>query len=158
METKATKLLLVDDEEGITELFEEMLEAVGYDCSTAASGEEALEIISEGPVDLALVDIMMPGMSGLTLFQQARALHPDLAVIFVTAVRDIHTAVENLVNGAYNYLVKPVTRETAAIGRGADPVQAQRVAGGEAGPRAAGGEGSATDAGVGGKGRGSSVS
>ena len=54
--------------------------------------------------------MMMPKMTGLSLFQRVKELYPDVAVVFVTAVDDLSIAVEHLKQGAYDYLVKPVTR------------------------------------------------
>ena len=105
-----THILVVDDEEGVRELFKLNLVDVGYACHAASSGEAALEVLDTKPVEMALVDIMMPRMTGLSLFQHIRERYPDVAVVFITAVDDLNLAVKNLKDGAYDYLVKPVTR------------------------------------------------
>ena len=102
-------VLIVDDEEGLADTYKEALEASGYSCLTALGGEAALEVLATEAIDLALVDIMMPGMSGLTLFHHVKELYPDVATIFVTAVDDHRAVVDNLKEGAFDYLVKPVT-------------------------------------------------
>ena len=80
-------------------------------CYTAANGESALGILAAHSVDLALVDMMMPGMTGLSLFGHITDRFPDTAVIFDTAVDDLSLAVRQLKEGAYDYMVKPVSRK-----------------------------------------------
>ena len=109
-ETQPAKaqILIVDDEEGIREMFKETLEDCGYACRTAPSGEVALEILSSSTIDLLLLDILMPKMDGLTCFEQIRESYPDVGVVFVTAMDDVSVAVRNIQEGAYDYLVKPI--------------------------------------------------
>jgi len=109
MQSATIHILIVDDEEGIRELLKLHLEGEGYVCHTAASGDAGLEVLATQRLDLALVDVMMPKMTGLTLFQHMKERHPDVAVVFITAVDDLKIAVENLKNGAYDYVVKPIT-------------------------------------------------
>ena len=104
------QILIVDDEVEIAELLKESLQKHGYVCHTAPGGAQALEKLAGESIDLVLIDIMMPTMTGLTLFRHIKELYPDLAVIFVTAVDDLNLAVEHLKTGAYDYIVKPVTR------------------------------------------------
>lgn len=108
MSDQSAKILILDDEKEIREMFKETLEDRGYLCRTAASGEEALEMLEEESVDLLLLDIVMPKMSGLTFFEHAKEQDPDIAVIFITALDDVDLAVRNLKHGAFDYLVKPV--------------------------------------------------
>ena len=107
MEHPCGRILIVDDEVEIREVIKEALECQGYHCHTAPCGDAALEVLTHEPVDLALIDIIMPGMSGPSLFQLIKALHPDVAVVFVTAIHGLSTAVEQLKGGAYDYIVKP---------------------------------------------------
>ena len=81
-------ILIVDDSPDELLLMKEYLEE-GHLCYGAGSGEAALEVLGHAAVDIALIDVMMPGMSGLNLFQRVRELHPDLAVIFVTSIDDL---------------------------------------------------------------------
>lgn len=111
MRFNGAPILVVDDEPGIRDLLKDNLEEQGYVCHTAPDGDAALNVLAEQTVQLALVDIMMPGMTGLSLFERVRERYPDLAVIFVTAWDDLNIAVQNLKNGAYDYVVKPVTRK-----------------------------------------------
>ena len=112
-ETQAEKarILIVDDEEGIREMFKEILEECGYDCRTAPNGEAALEVLASSAFDLLLLDVLMPRMDGITCFGQIRERYPEVAVVFVTAMDDVTVAVRNVREGAYDYLVKPMTAE-----------------------------------------------
>ena len=74
------------------------------------SGEAALEVLAKEPVDLVLIDIMMPGMTGLSLFRHLKEFYPDIAVVFVTAVDDTDAAIEHFKHGAYDYIFKPISR------------------------------------------------
>ncbi len=105
------RVIVVDDEPAIRDLLKDDLEEGGYICYTAGSGDEALKTLATDRVDLALIDIMMSGMTGLSLFGYIKELYPDMAVIFVTAVNDANVGVEILKAGASDYIVKPVTRK-----------------------------------------------
>ena len=108
MDDRPAQILIVDDEEELRNLLKEHLEDHGYTCFTAPNGQVGLDVLAQEMVDLAVVDIMMPGMTGLSFFQRMKETHPDVAVIFVTAVDDLSLAVEHLKTGASDYLVKPV--------------------------------------------------
>ena len=105
-------ILVVDDEDLVRDLFKLNLEEQGFVCHTAARGEEALQVLDRETVDLALVDMMMPGMTGDTLFKQIRERHPEVGIVFVTGVDDPKMAVKHLKDGAQDYVVKPITRGT----------------------------------------------
>ena len=111
MRQTETHVLIVDDEPEIRELFKETLEASGHACHMSANGDSALSVLATQPVDLALVDITMPGMSGFTLFEHIKERWPNTAVIFVTAMDNVAVGVDNLKQGAYDYLVKPVSQD-----------------------------------------------
>ena len=104
-------ILIVDDSLESRTLIKRILEAQGYVCHVAAGGEEALGLLETQPVDLALLDILMPGMTGLSLFERIKERYPGAAVVFVTAMDDLNIAVEHIKNGAYDYVVKPVTKQ-----------------------------------------------
>jgi DNA-binding response OmpR family regulator len=109
------KALIVDDEPHIRELLERILRPEGFDCSTAATGEEALELLGECSFDLIISDIMMPGMSGIDLLNVVMKYHPGAAVILVTAVDDMDTGVMALRMGACSYIIKPFTRNQVLL-------------------------------------------
>lgn len=104
------QILVVDDESGLRELHQENLEDAGFICFTAANGQAALDILAVEAIDLAVVDIIMPGMSGLELFEQMKEQYPWIAVLFVTAVDQMDVAVSRVKGGALDYLIKPVSR------------------------------------------------
>ncbi|MFC1949471.1 sigma-54-dependent transcriptional regulator [Chloroflexota bacterium] len=101
------RVLVVDDEEIIRKLLQRTLEVAHYDVVTAASGEEALNKVSQMDFRVVLCDITMPGMSGIELLQQLTANWPETPVIMVTALADAQTAVEAMKMGAYDFIVKP---------------------------------------------------
>lgn len=105
---EAKRLLIVDDEETIRLALSRFLRSRGFEADTAESGTHALALLRDGFYSLMLCDIRMPGMSGLELVPQARALHPDMAVIMLSAVNDVPTATESISAGAMEYLTKPV--------------------------------------------------
>ena len=111
-------ILVVDDSEDQRVFIRRSLESKGYVCHMAADGQEALDILASTTIDLALVDVMMPNVSGLTLFDRIRERGLDVAVIFVTAMDDLDIAVEQMKLGAYDFITKPVT---AALQRRAFP-------------------------------------
>lgn len=86
-----------------------LLEPQGYTVVEASSGEEALDLAAQRRFSAALVDINMPGISGLEVLRHLTDEYPDIAVIMVTATFDLSTAIESMKMGAYDYIVKPFT-------------------------------------------------
>lgn len=111
MAREQTKVLVVDDEEGVRNLLQRLLSEAGYKVVTAADGEEALYVVSQGEVEVVLLDIKMPVMSGTEALAKITAEYPDVCVLMVTAVGEVQTAVEALKLGAYDYITKPFNRE-----------------------------------------------
>lgn len=105
------KILVVDDEETVRLVFQRVLQAAGYDVTTAADGIEALSLIGNAGIDVVLLDIKMPGPSGVDVLARISADWPDICVIMVTAVTDIQTAVGAMKLGAYDYITKPFERD-----------------------------------------------
>lgn len=97
----------MDDEEFLRRLVARRLQAEGYECTMAGSGEEAWETLLKEDYALIVLDIMMPGMSGLDLLKKVREARPDTAVVMVTGVDDRPTAIHALQLGAYGYIIKP---------------------------------------------------
>ena len=104
---KNDKILVADDEAHIGRLLVRWLSAEGYDCVHVLRAEDALPLLAQQEFSLAVLDIMMPGMSGMELLAKLRDIHPDVAVIMVTAVDDRSTSVRALQLGAYGYVIKP---------------------------------------------------
>ena len=78
------KILIVDDAGPVVVLCVNVLQALGYAVKGANRGEAALELMRKEPFDLMVLDYKMPGMTGFEVFQQARVLHPDMAIVLVT--------------------------------------------------------------------------
>ncbi len=102
------RILVVDDEASIREVFQHNLSESGFEVRTAASGEEALGLIDGFRPDVVVTDVRMDGMSGLELLTRLRAADPDLMVLVMTAHEDMKSAVTAMKEGALDYLVKPV--------------------------------------------------
>lgn len=115
MEFQRARILVVDDEQFICELISRWLTAEGYECVTAANGDEALKRLSEQEFKLMVCDIMMPGMSGVDLLTLIKPLFPRVAVLMVTGVDDRKTAILTLELGAYGYVIKPFDRNEIVI-------------------------------------------
>jgi len=109
------RVLVVDDEATVRSVLERWLRGLGYEVATADDGDEALERMRERDFALALVDIRMPGMSGLELLREIGRAHPDTAVLMCTAVVDVETAVESLRLGAYDFIGKPFNADDVAL-------------------------------------------
>ena len=111
MSLKEATVLVVDDERSITDLLYEDLIEEGYNCITAATGEEALNILPKYCINVVLLDLGLPGMSGMDVLKEAKAKHPEVAVIVVTGAGDAQTAVEAMKTGAADYITKPFQLE-----------------------------------------------
>ena len=107
------RLLIVDDEQDMCNGLKRMLakEFPTIAISTAGSGDEALSQMADHGADLALVDIQMPGMTGLALLQEFCLRDPWLTVVMMTGYGTIATAVEAIKLGAYDFITKPFDRE-----------------------------------------------
>ncbi len=111
MSLKQATILVVDDERSVTDLLHEDLGEEGYSCVTAGTGEDALKRLSEGNFDVVLLDLKLPGISGMDVLREAKSIHPEVAVIVVTAAGDAQTAVEAMKIGAVDYITKPFELE-----------------------------------------------
>jgi DNA-binding NtrC family response regulator len=101
------QLLLVDDEERFLTTTKILLEKRGIETAVAASGEEALKVLSEKRVDVAVVDVKMPGMDGVELMRRLKELEPGVEVIMLTGHATVESAVQCLRLGAFDYVMKP---------------------------------------------------
>ena len=106
-------VLVVDDEPAICWAFEQLLQGEGYRVLSAGSAEEGLETAGQERPDLILLDVRLPGLSGLEALPKFRTLLPDAPVLVMTAHGTMETAIEAIRNGAHNYLTKPVHNEDA---------------------------------------------
>jgi DNA-binding NtrC family response regulator len=110
------RILIVDDEEVLRDVLEVVLRREGFDVITAASGEEALSILdSTEEVDLVILDVMLPGISGIDTLRAMRIANPNLPVIVITASSSIDGAIEAMKQGAFHYIPKPFKNEEVVI-------------------------------------------
>ena len=105
----ATRILVIDDEAGIREGCRRVLTGEGFEVDMAPDGEAGLGLFRAGQYDLMLVDLRMPGLSGMELLGALRGLDPDAVAVIITAYASLDTAVEATKRGAYDYLAKPFT-------------------------------------------------
>jgi DNA-binding NtrC family response regulator len=101
------RVLVVDDEKLIRWSVAERLQRDGYEVLSAETGEEALEIVAQTPPDLILLDVRLPGIDGVQTLQRALSMHPDLAVLMMSAHSTVDIAVDAMKHGAVDFLVKP---------------------------------------------------
>ncbi len=100
-------ILVVDDEGPVRELLSRLLKAQGFHCQSASTGKEALEKLGKRTYSLVITDIRMPAVNGLELLDSLKRCFPDTAVIMITGVADLDTAIGTMKNGAADYLTKP---------------------------------------------------
>jgi len=103
-----TNILLVDDDEIILDSLGGFLADEGYNVTTAQSVEQATRRLQAGRYNLVISDVTMPGRDGFELLRYARANHEDVVIIMITGYGTIHSAVEAIKLGAYEYLTKPI--------------------------------------------------
>jgi len=107
MTTQREGILIVDDEEGVRRLLKRKLLSQGYRCEEAGSAYQALDELRNKAIGLVILDIKMPGKSGVQLLPEIRASYADTVVIMATAITDTSTAIYCMKQGAYDYITKP---------------------------------------------------
>ncbi|MDH5695200.1 MAG: response regulator [Dehalococcoidia bacterium] len=100
-------VLIVDDEQVVCNLLYSELSERGYLCTTAFNGHSALTKLATQGFDVVLLDINLPGVSGMEVLSKLRSEHPNTAAIMITVINDVDTAVEAIKLGAADYIVKP---------------------------------------------------
>ena len=101
------RILLVDDEKEYVETLAERLRTRGFHVTEAFSGDEAVEKLKEYNFDVTVLDVKMPGMSGIEALDEIKKLNPLTEVLMLTGHGTIETAIEGMKKGAYDYLLKP---------------------------------------------------
>ncbi len=109
------KLLVVDDEINIREGLQKALSLDGYEVEVAQDGQEALDKIDEGEIDLVITDLRMPRVSGEELMKEALSRYPYIPVIILTGHGTIENAVEAMRNGAYDFITKPLNIDKLSL-------------------------------------------
>lgn len=100
-------IYVIDDDDQLRTSFHKLLSEEGYEVAEAASGEAGLAMIKGGMPDLVILDVRLPGMSGLKVYQAIREIDPKLPVIIMTAYGTTETAIEATKLGAFDYILKP---------------------------------------------------
>jgi CheY-like chemotaxis protein len=107
------RIMVVDNEPDIVDLTRTVLEIGGYEVVPAYSGEECLDKLENDQVDLVLLDIMMPGMSGWDVFNRIKKNYDDLKVAFMSVLEISEKRKETLLNeGLSDYILKPFDKDT----------------------------------------------
>lgn len=122
-------VLLVEDREGLRQLYVDFLKSCGYAVKDTASAEAALAAVEKHAFSLILTDYMLPGMDGITFLKEVLTRHPDAPVIVMTAFGDVKLAVEAMRAGAYDFLEKPIDLDHLGlvVARALDHHQLKRV-------------------------------
>jgi DNA-binding NtrC family response regulator len=105
------RLLVVDDDDATRRLLQVLLQSRGYDVAIARSGEEALGLLARRSFELVLLDLQLPGKSGIEVLTEAQSLNTDAEFVMVTAHGSIDTAVDAMKRGARDYLRKPLSTD-----------------------------------------------
>ncbi len=108
-------VLIVDDDPFVNEFVTEALTRLGYETESVLSGEDALVAMDDREFDIVLTDLKMGGMDGLELLRSIRRRDAQAIVMIMTAYGSVETAVRAVKDGAYDFLIKPVTPETLEI-------------------------------------------
>jgi len=112
---QTASILIVDDEPFMRDLISRWLCPEGYDCSTAASAEDAWDLLQRDSFSLVISDIKLPAKSGIDLLETIKNELQDVAVLMITGVDDRRTAIRALELGAYGYVVKPLEQNEVII-------------------------------------------
>ena len=105
------KLLLVDDEKDFIESLAERLQLRDFDVKTALNGEDAVKLISENEFDVIILDVKMPGKSGIETLKEIKNINQLSQVIMLTGHATVESAIQGMKLGAYDYIMKPTDTE-----------------------------------------------
>src|SRR5213596_643383 len=108
-------ILIVDDDRQVREGLPQIFVAAGYNCLLANDGREGVEVFKASRPPLVVTDLKMPGITGIDLLQQVRAVDDDVAVIVLTGAADVKTAINSLKLGAHDFIMKPVNMDELLI-------------------------------------------
>ncbi len=112
---KEPRILLVDDEDRFRQTLKKRISSRKYQVFDASSGIQALEMIQDNPVDVVVLDVRMPGLSGLETLTEIRKISPETEVILLTGHASVDPAIEGMKLGAFDYLMKPCQLEDLMV-------------------------------------------
>jgi DNA-binding NtrC family response regulator len=115
MTMNSSSILVIDDEEIMREILETLLTREGYQVRLAATAAEGLDLARSMPFDAAIVDVMMPGMDGVTALDEIRKIDDDLPVLMITAYASVENAIAAMKRGAYDYISKPFKNDEVLV-------------------------------------------
>jgi two-component system response regulator AtoC len=108
---RSLQILIIDDEPAIRQILAKTASSAGHSVSTAANGEEALNRLSKGDIDVAICDIRMPDITGIEVVDKAHEQGIETIFLMMTAFASVNTAIEAMRAGAYDYMLKPLRNE-----------------------------------------------
>jgi len=118
MTTERETILIIDDEELVRQVIRRKLSSEGYHCLEAANANQALDELKRNSIELVILDIKMPGKSGIELLPEIREHHPDTAVIMATVIADTQTAIQCMRQGVFDYVTKPLNLDEVVLSVG----------------------------------------
>ncbi|MER3416800.1 MAG: transcriptional regulator [Gemmataceae bacterium] len=107
LNTRSLRILFADDEVSLQELMRQELPRMGHEVTVCGDGLEAVQALQRCTFDVAILDIRMPGLSGVEVLERLKSISPDTEAILLTGHASLETAVEALRQGAFDYLTKP---------------------------------------------------
>jgi DNA-binding NtrC family response regulator len=109
------RILVIDDEDVVREIFQHLLKTEGYNADFSPSGEDGLRMARDREYDAVILDVMMNGIGGLGTLQELRKTDPDIPVIMVTAYASLENAIECMKQGAFDYITKPFKNDAVML-------------------------------------------
>src|SRR4026209_303693 len=113
--TRTGTVLVVDDEEIMREILETLLTREGHQVRLAANATEGLDLARTMSFDAAIVDMMMPGMDGISALEELKKIDDDLPVLMITAFASVENAISAMKRGAYDYITKPFKNDEVLV-------------------------------------------
>jgi DNA-binding NtrC family response regulator len=113
--TRQGSILVIDDEEIMREVLDTLLSREGYDVRLCDSGAAGLDLARSRPFDAAVVDVMMPGMDGISVLDELKKIDEDMAVIMLTAFASVENAIAAMKRGAFDYITKPFKNDEVLV-------------------------------------------
>ena len=105
-------ILVIDDDETMRDWCQQILSQAGNKVETAEDGLKGLDILKKESFDLIILDLKMPGLSGMEVLQKVNEEYPETAVVIITGEATVESAVEGMKTGAYDFIPKPFTPES----------------------------------------------
>jgi DNA-binding NtrC family response regulator len=108
-------ILVIDDEEIMREILDALLTREGYQVRLASTAPEGLDLLRSMPFDAAIVDVMLPGMDGISALDEIKKIDDDLPVLMITAFASVENAIAAMKRGAYDYITKPFKNDEVLV-------------------------------------------